>query len=246
MAQVDGSVGEVLAALGRTGLATNTLVFFTSDNGPEIVEIDPGAYARIQLFQHRSMASWRGVKRDIWEGGHRVPFLARWPGHIPPGSASGETICEVDLMATCAAVLGLDLPPDAAEDSWNILPALLAKQLDHPIREATVLHSANGHFALRQGDWVLIDAPTGDGGATEKKTDREPEWFKQELHYKAHSFPGELYNLRKDSTERENLYGQKPEVVERLKTLLEKYKADGRSAPMSASSSGKQVHPGLR
>ena len=106
VAQVDGTVGEVLSALARTGLATNTLVIFTSDNGPECVEVDPGAYARIRSHGHWSMDGLRGVKRDTWEGGHRVPFLARWPGHIPAGATSAETICHVDLMATCANLLG--------------------------------------------------------------------------------------------------------------------------------------------
>ena len=113
VAQVDATVGAVLDALTRAGLAGNTLVIFTSDNGPECVEIDPGAYQRIRDFGHWSMDGLRGVKRDTWEGGHRVPFLARWPGRIPAGAVSGETICHVDLMATCAALLGARLPPDA-------------------------------------------------------------------------------------------------------------------------------------
>jgi arylsulfatase A-like enzyme len=230
VAQVDATVGEVLNALARTGLATNTLLFFTSDNGPEIVEIDPGAYERIRVYGHRSMDGLRGVKRDIWEGGHRVPFLARWPSHIKPGTTSAETVCEVDLMATCANLIGAKLPSNAGEDSWNILPALLGKKSRRPIREATVLHSANGHFAIRQGDWVLIDAPTGDGAGSGHH-DREPDWFKSERGYTTNSFPGELYNLRDDVAERVNRYGEKPEMVERLKTLLEKYKMEGRSAP---------------
>ncbi len=225
--QVDATVGEVMSALARTGLATNTLLVFTSDNGPEIVEIDPGAYDRIKRYGHRSMDGLRGVKRDIWEGGHRVPFLARWPGRIPSAAISTETVCEVDLLATCANLLGAQLPTDAGEDSYNILPALLGKKLKHPIREATVLHSATGHFAIRQADWVLIDAPTGDGGGH----DREPDWFKRERGYTTNSFSGELYNLRQDLVERVNQYGKKPEVVARLKALLEKYKTDGRSAP---------------
>src|ERR1035441_4366097 len=104
VAQVDGTVGEVLSALARTGLATNTLVIFTSDNGPEVVEIAPGAYERIRRYGHWSMDGLRGVKRDTCEGGHRVPFLARWPGHIPPGATNAETICHVDFLATSAAL----------------------------------------------------------------------------------------------------------------------------------------------
>jgi arylsulfatase A-like enzyme len=127
-------------------------------------------------------------------------------------------------MATCAALVGEKLPDNAGEDSYNILPALLGEKLNGPIRKATVLHSISGKFALRQGDWVLIDAPSGDDN-------REPDWFKQERGYTAHTQPGELYNLREDLTERRNLYGERPEIVQRLKALLEKYKSEGRSTP---------------
>jgi arylsulfatase A len=234
VAQVDSVVGDVLAALARTGLANNTLVIFTSDNGPECVEIGPGAYERIRRYGHYSMDGLRGVKRDTWEGGHRVAFLARWPGHIPAGATSAETICHVDLMATSAALVGAKLPSGTAEDSYNILPALLGKKVRRPIREATVLHGCNGSFALRQGDWVLIDAASGDNNGS-KQHPGEPEWFKQERGYIANELPGELYNLHDDLLERRNLYAEKPEVVRRLKALLEKYKAAGRStrgAPM--------------
>ena len=230
VAQVDGTVGEVVSALAQAGLATNTLVFFTSDNGPEVAEIDPGAYARIRRYGHWSMDGLRGVKRDIWEGGHRVPFLARWPGHIPSGASSAETICHVDLLAACAALLGVKLPPDAGEDSYNILPALLGQKPERPIREATVLHGGNGNFAIRQGDWVLIDAPSGDGIGG-KHSVGEPDWYRQQRGYTTHHFAGELYNLRDDLAERSNLYGENAEVVQRLKALLEKYKAEGRSTP---------------
>jgi arylsulfatase A-like enzyme len=225
--QVDSVVGDVLAALARTGLADNTLVIFTSDNGPECVEIDPGAYDRVQQYGHRSMDGLRGVKRDAWEGGHRVPFLARWPGQIPGGAVSAEIICHVDLMATCAAMLGATLPPTAGVDSYNVLPALRGQQLQHPIREATVLHSGSGKFVLRQGPWVLIDAQTGDDNGKRG----EPAWLKQERGYTPNTAAGELYELRDDLPQRANLYAQKPEIVERLKALLEKYKAAGRSTP---------------
>ena len=230
VAQVDGVVGDVLAALARTGLATNTLVVFTSDNGPECVEIGPGAYDRIRRYGHYSMDGLRGVKRDTWEGGHRVAFLARWPGHIPAGASSAETICHVDLMATCAALLGSKLPSGAGEDSYNILPALLGKKLSRPIREATVLHGCNGSFAIRQGEWVLIDSPSGDNNGN-KQHPGEPDWFKQERGYTKNELPGELYNLHDDLTERRNLYAEKPDVVKRLKALLQKYKAAGRTTP---------------
>ena len=156
--QTDWTIGRVLDALRRTGVADNTLVIFTSDNGPEITgEVNPGAYDRALLYQHYSMGALRGAKRDTWEGGHRVPFLARWPGRIKPGSASDETICHVDLMATVATLVGAKLPPTAAEDSYSILPVLCGEKHDGPVREATVHHSCSGKFAIRKGNWVLID-----------------------------------------------------------------------------------------
>ena len=119
------------------------------------------------------------------------------------------------------------LPPSAGVDSYDIMPALVGEKRDRPIREATVLHSGSGKFAIRQGGWVLIDAATGD----DNHAQGEPQWFKKDRGYTPNLFPGELYNLHDDIVERRNLYGEKPQVVQRLKTLLEKYKADGRSTP---------------
>jgi arylsulfatase A-like enzyme len=230
--QVDWTVGQVLDAIRRAGIADDTLVIFTSDNGPEVTgEVNPGVYDRIRQYGHYSMGELRGAKRDAWEGGHRVPMLACWPGKIRPGSLSQETVCHVDFMATVAGILGVHLPDDAGEDSYNILPALLGQPLDHPIREATVHHSCSGHFAIRKGNWVLIDHPTGDDN-------REPQWFKQERGYASHDQPGELFDLRQDLPERRNLYAERPEIVRKLKELLEKYKHEGRSTPGKPQKSG--------
>ena len=224
--QTDWCVGQMLDALQRAGVAENTLVLFTSDNGPEITgEVNPGAYDRIQRYQHHSIDGLRGAKRDLWEGGHRVPFVARWPGRIQPGSVSDETISHVDVMATVAAVLDVKLPESAAVDSVSILPSLLGEKRDGPLREATVHHSASGRFAIRKGDWVLIDAPTGDDNGARG----EPAWLKQQRGYESHSLPGELFNVREDLIERHNQYAERPEVVHELKALLEKYQRDGRS-----------------
>ncbi len=227
VSQTDWTVGQVLDALQRAGVAENTLVIFTSDNGPEVVEIKPGAYDRMPHYHHYSMGELRGAKRDAWEGGHRVPFIVRWPGKIKAGAVSDETMCHVDFMATVAALLGAKLPADAAPDSVNVLPVLLGESLTKPAREATVHHSINGKFAIRQGDWVLIDAPSGnDNGAH-----GEPEFLKAERGYTKHDQPGELFNLRDDLSERRNHYAEQPDIVRDLKALLEKYKADGRSTP---------------
>ncbi len=226
--QTDWSIGQVMDALKRSGVADNTLVVFTSDNGPEVSgEVKPGVYDRVQQFGHRSADGLRGAKRDAWEGGHRVPFMARWPGKIKAGAVSDETMCHVDFMATVAAIIGAKLPDNAAEDSVNVLPVLLGEPHDLPAREATVHHSANGNFALRKGDWVLIDAPTGDDNGTHG----EPQWLKAERGYTKHDQSGELFNVREDLGERHNYFAEKPDLVTELKTLLERYKRDGRSTP---------------
>jgi arylsulfatase A len=149
-----------------------------------------------------------------------VPFLARWPGKIKPGTTSDETICLTDFMATAAAVVGKKVPANAGEDSYNILPALLGETLKGPIRAATVHHSFSGMFALRQGSWKLI-VGRGSGGFTNPR----------KIKPKPGEAAGQLYNLAADPREEKNLYLDKPEVVARLKKLLNKYRKDGRSAP---------------
>lgn len=221
VAEVDWAVGQVLAALEKGHLSDNTLVILTSDNGPEVL-----AYGRAQQFGHYSMGDWRGVKRDTWEGGHRVPFLARWPGHIKPGSLSDEPICQTDLLATVAELLETTLPANAGEDSSSILPALLGKEYKKPIHEAIIYHSGSGKFAIRKGNWVLIDSPSGDDN-------KEPQWLKEERGYEAHNFPAELYNLELDPGEHRNLYAEQPQKVQELKALLEKFKTEERSVPLS-------------
>lgn len=211
VAQVDGVVGEVLATLDRLGLTGSTLVFFTSDNGPVWYDKDE------ERFDHRATDVYRGMKGDAWEGGHRMPFIARWPGNIPPGAVSEETICFTDLLATFAAILGRSLPEDAGEDSYNILPAVLGKRHERPIREATV-HDAVRYLAIRQGTWKLIPG-LGSGGFSEPRT-RDPGPGEPE---------GQLYNLEVDPRERNNLYGEHPHLVERLSELLEQYKEQGHS-----------------
>ncbi len=238
--QTDWSVGRVLDALERAGVADNTLVIFTSDNGAEITgEVNPGAYDRVQQFQHRSSGELRGAKRDAWEGGHRVPFIARLPSRIKAGSISDEVICHVDFMRTVAAILEAKVPDNAAEDSVNLLPVLLGEHLDAPIREATVHHSARGKFAIRQGDWVLIDAPSGDDNGA----NGEPLWLKKERGYNSHEYPGELFNVRDDLAQRHNMWAEKPELVSKLQSLLKKYIAEGRSTPGASQANDVEIQP---
>ncbi|QDU20956.1 sulfatase family protein [Urbifossiella limnaea] len=226
--QTDNFVGAVTDALQRSGAAANTLVILTSDNGPEITgEVSPGAYDRLRQFGHASMGALRGAKRDACEGGHRVPFVARWPGRIRAGGTCDETVCHVDLLATVAALLGVPLPADAGVDSVNILPALLGEPRRAPLREATVHHSGQGKFAIRRGDWVLILAPTGDDNGKRG----EPPWFQAERGYTPHAEPGELFNLATDPSQKHNRYAAEPAKVNELAVLMARYVSEGRSTP---------------
>ena len=222
--ETDWCVGEILDALERTGLAEDTLVIFTSDNGPESLRAAAGGtYEHARQFGHYSMAHLRGVKRDLWEGGHRLPFIARFPGVTPAGSTCDQFVCLGDLMATCAELLGVKLPADAGEDSVSML-SLLRGRTDQPTREHMVYHGASGHFALRQGRWVFIDAPSG--GEWE-----EPAWFRQERGYEAHDCPGELFDLHDDISERFNRYNDWPEIVAELATTLAREQGDDAEQP---------------
>jgi arylsulfatase A len=210
--EVDDTVGQVMRALEKAKLADNTLVIFTSDNGAFWYPSD------IQQWKHRANANLHGQKADIWEGGHRVPFIARWPGHVSAGTVSHETICLTDLLATFAAIVGQKLPTNAGEDSYSILPVLMGKKPERPIREATVLHSGDGTFAIRQGPWRLANARGSHG-------------FSEPVNIKPRpgEAQGELYNLADDLQERTNRWLPELELVRRMTALLEKYKTEGRS-----------------
>jgi arylsulfatase A len=209
VAQVDASVGRVLKTLKELGLEEDTLVVFTSDNGPVWFAAD------VARYDHRSTHLLRGMKSDAYEGGHRMPFVARWPNHIPAGSISDETICFTDMLATFAALVGAELPANAGEDSYNVLPAMLGRPHESPIHEGLVVASS-----IRQGDWKLIFGD-GEGGLSRKYGGGEPRAPRK--------IPGELYNLRDDLSETTNLYEAKPEIVERLTKLMDKYREQGRS-----------------
>jgi hypothetical protein len=293
----DWSLGQVLDTLDRLNLADKTLIIFTSDNGP-----------REGVNGHRSSGNWRGYKQDLWEGGHRMPFIARWPGKIKPGTTSNETLCHTDMMATIAAIMSVDLPEDAGEDSFNMLPILLNEPRDKPIREAIVSRAGTDALAIRQGDWKLIlvrprrrrewagdtnvkkelklggktikaDIFTfsfkkggvvdvvsrpedlqegkefeefegqyeqdgekvtmwlGDAGRTAMYDGKDFELLEQGFEDSAPRVEeesnsmnsGQLYNLKKDPAEKNNLWEKYPDVVERLTKLLEKYKEQGHS-----------------
>ncbi len=151
VAENDNAVGLVIKALYDMGLKENTLVFFTSDNGPVWWPVD------IEKYGHRSTSIYRGMKFDAWEGGHRMPFIASWPGVIEKGSQSSQIISNTDMLATFAALVGETLPDDAGEDSYSILSALLNKNYAEPIREAIVGRPDKTDLYIRKGDWKLID-----------------------------------------------------------------------------------------
>ena len=226
--ETDAFVGAVLETLERTGIADNTLVIFTADNGSlyhwwEAQEADDVKHYQVRNrglsmkeLGHQGNRHLRGTKADIWEGGHRVPFVVRWPGKTPAGTVNDQLIELTDLLATCAAIVGTELPEGAGEDSRNVLPAFLSVSQDKPLRDFSVHHSLWGVFAIRQGPWKMIPH-RGSGGFTSPR-DIDPA--------KEGGPPGQLYHLNDDPSETRNVWDEHPEVVARLSALLEKVKGD--------------------
>lgn len=214
--EFDGAVGQVLAALDRTKLADRTIVVVTSDNG--------GQDGRGSAVGHKVNGDLRGAKGTAWEGGNRVAFLVRWPGKVPAGTECSETICHVDLMATLAAAVGVQLPADAGPDSFNVLPAWLGESSAQPLREGTVCVGANSLiFAIRQGPWKLLIAASGEY----RGTDAAPQG--KDIR-RALNEPG-LFNLSADPAEQNNLYAAQPDKAKELNALLTRYRDQGFSRP---------------
>ena len=220
VAQTDDACGRVLAALRDAGLDNTTIVVFSADNGPEHY-----AYDRDATHDHWSAAPFRGLKRDLYEGGHHVPFLLKWPGVTKPGSVTDALVSQVDLMATLAAAVGYDLPADAAADSHDLLPWLTGKVATPP--RTTVVHNTNPkRYAIRHGDWLLVDAPTGYSGR------EAPAEFVAKHGYPADDGqPVELYDLKQDVGQRRNLAAEQPAKVAELRDLLARTRGGERSAP---------------
>jgi arylsulfatase A-like enzyme len=224
--ELDFIVGELMSTLERLGLADNTVVMFSSDNGPETTSV-----VRMRADHgHDGARPWRGVKRDQWEGGHRVPFIVRWPGKIAPGRTTDETVCLTDVMATCAAITGAALPTNAAEDSFNLLPVLLGHDRGTPIRPYTLHQTISLALAIRQGPWKYLDH-RGSGGNNYEKSELKP-FARPDTAPEA---PGQLYHLTLDPGETTNLYFKHPEKARELKALLEATKSAGRSRPATQS-----------
>lgn len=202
--ETENVVGEVTKALERIGATENTLIVFTSDNGcSKAAGID-----QLKKQGHLVSAHLRGSKADIWDGGHRVPFIVKWPGKVKAGSTSDELICHVDLFATAAEIIGKKMPTNAAEDSVSILPALSGKPIK-TTRNGVIHHSISGHFAYRQGPWKLCLARASGGWTAPKENQAGKD-----------SPRGQLYNMKSDVAEQHNLYSSEPAIVDKLLKLL--------------------------
>ena len=209
--ELDDTVGQVLSALDRLKLSDNTLVIFTSDNGGVM---DDG-YEDVGKFDYHPNAPLRGTKGTLFEGGHRVPFIARWPGRIKAGTSNDTLIAHLDMTATFAALTGVELPKGVAADSFNVLPTLLGEKTDSPPRPHFVAHSGGtkGPFAIRSGDWKFIQPGGGGRQAEQSKKDGTP--------------AGQLFNLGEDVVEQNNLVAKHPEKVAELQLLFKQLRERG-------------------
>ena len=211
--QTDHVVGEIQKALTKIGQVDNTLIIFTSDNGCS----KAAGIGELAKQGHIVSADLRGSKADLWDGGHRIPFIVKWPGRVKPGSESDQLICLTDLFATMTDLLGQKALENSGEDSVSFLPALHGKKIVSS-RKGVIHHSISGHFAYRQGPWKLLLAKAS-GGWTSPKEKQAP----------AGAAPGQLYDLSTDLGEKKNLYEEKPDMVASLLALLEKDIKRGRS-----------------
>ncbi|TWU02954.1 sulfatase family protein [Stieleria varia] len=214
--QVDWTVGQVLDALDEAGVADNTLVIFTTDNGcspqANIPELEAAGHDQNYIF--------RGHKADIFDGGHRVPFLARWPGKVKPGTRTEQLVGQLDLLATAAEIVGAALPKNAGEDSVSFLPVLLGEAKE-PIRTSIVSQSIGGQFAIRDGNWKLCVCP-GSGGWSDPRPGRAN---------LTKLPPMQLYDLANDPGEENNLFAKDPQRVEKMLGMLRENIEKGRSTP---------------
>jgi arylsulfatase A-like enzyme len=214
---VDAEIGKVLETLRKTGLDENTLLVFTSDNGPNWRDVDT------KRFDHDASGGLRGMKSDAWEGGHRMPMIVRWPGHVEAGSQSKQLVCFTDFLATMAGILDVKLPLSAGPDSFSFLPALTGQNLNSaPKRSQFVMRAGSlpSMMTIRIGDWKLI-TELGSGGFSKPKRIEPSPGGPQ----------GQLYNLAKDRGETNNLYLKHPEIVARLSDELKKVVDSERSLP---------------
>lgn len=215
--ELDASMGRVLDVLDRKGLAANTLVLFTSDNGGVNKPKASSPQADAIAAGLAPTGPWRGGKHDVWEGGFRVPYIVRWPGHVPAGSVCDATVNVVDTLASVAAIVGEPLPAAeaGAEDSYNVLPAWLGETSERPLRPSMIVHSADGVFAYRQGPWKFVEGVPAKGVKPAA------------LKARADQHRRQLYNLASDPKETTNVLDEQSEVAAKLAAQLEAAKASG-------------------
>ncbi len=220
--QTDWTVGQVLDALERTGTADNTLVIYTSDNGSYMYRREAGGIDHVTIptnqgyspENHKPNGDWRGTKADVWEGGHRVPFIVRWPGKAAANSTCKKIVCLTDIMATCAEAAGIALPDSAGEDSFSLVPLVQGKDWSVP-RAPVINHSIDGMFAVRDGRWKMV---FGNGSGGREKPKGEP--FGE---------PYVLYDLANDPGETTNVLHQHPDIAQQLTSILQRIRQSGGS-----------------
>lgn len=222
--QTDAAIGQILKALDTHGLYENTLIFVASDNG-----CSPEAnLEELRRAGHFPSGPFRGHKADLFEGGHRIPYIARWPGQIPAGTQYSHPVCLVDLLATCADLLAVSLPDNAGEDSFSLLPALLGKTRE-PVRKSLVHHSINGSFAIREGKWKLMLCSDSGGWSSPRPGSEAAALLP----------PIQLYDLESDPGETKNLQADQFQVAKQMLRSLEALVKNGRSTPGAV-----QIHQG--
>ncbi len=216
--ETDDACGQLLQALEESGQAENTIVIFTADNGPEKY-----AYARDKKHGHWSSHPFRGLKRDVYEGGHRVPFIVKWPGVTKEDQVCHALVSQIDIMATLASVVGTELPDDCAEDSHDLVPLLNGESSS--VRTTHIHNTYKGKYGIRDGEWLLIDHKDGYTSA------RNKEWEIRHDYEPDNDSPVELFNLKNDVGQRYDLSEKEPAKVFELQSLLTRLREQGHSAP---------------
>ncbi len=218
--QTDHCVGQITSALEKNGLTRSTLVIFSSDNGCS----KAAGIQKLAKQGHRVSGGLRGSKADIWDGGHRIPFIAKWQGKIEPGSTSDQLICLNDLFATICDITGQTIPNGSCEDSISFLPAFSGEPIPSK-RKGIIHHSVSGHFAYRSANWKLALA-RGSGGWSSPN---------EKQAAKKHSIGAQLYDLEHDLGETNNLFEARPDIANRMLNELTEYVNSGRSTPGATS-----------
>jgi arylsulfatase A-like enzyme len=227
VAMTDDLVGRISEAVDRAGIGSNTIIVFTSDNGASPMS----DFKELAAVGHYPSYIYRGTKADIFEAGHRVPFIIKWPGVVKGGTENRSTICLTDFLATMAYRFQIQLKDDEGEDSYSIMPLLLQQKGYQ--RKSTVHHSIDGKFSIREGRWKLILAQ-GSGGWS-SPTEKEA---------RERNLPAvQLYDLEKDIAETDNVAAMNPVVVRQLSRMLEKIIEDGRSTKGKGQANDVEVKP---